>query len=160
MGFPRQEYWSGLPFPSLGDLPDPGIETGSPTLQADSLPSKPPGNWDSKQKAREKDSPIIPLDEKLILIIFLRVGIRSCPQAWFLYMLFVCFCYLFFGGHATWHVGSYFSDQELTLCPLQWKHRALTTGCQGSPRHVCFAAGSTLRGHQLLLPGRQFGAQR
>ena len=41
--FSRQEYWSGLPFPSPGDLPDPGIESGSPTLQADSLPSEPPG---------------------------------------------------------------------------------------------------------------------
>ena len=37
--FSRQEYWSGLPFPSLGDLPNPGIEPGSPALQADSLPS-------------------------------------------------------------------------------------------------------------------------
>ena len=35
MGFFRQEYWSGLPFPSSGDLPDPGIEPGSPSLQAD-----------------------------------------------------------------------------------------------------------------------------
>ena len=43
MGFSRQEYWSGLLFPSPGDLPDPGIEPGSPTLQADSLPSEPPG---------------------------------------------------------------------------------------------------------------------
>ena len=43
MGFPRQEYWSGLPFPSPGDLPDPGIEPMSPALQADSLPSEPPG---------------------------------------------------------------------------------------------------------------------
>ena len=41
--FSRQEYWSGLPFPSPGDLPDPGIEPGSPTLQADALPSEPPG---------------------------------------------------------------------------------------------------------------------
>ena len=41
MGFSRQEYWSGLPFPSIGDLPDPGIEPGSPTLQGDSLPSEP-----------------------------------------------------------------------------------------------------------------------
>ena len=40
MGFSRQEYWSGLPFPSPGDLPNPGIEPKSPTLQADSLPSK------------------------------------------------------------------------------------------------------------------------
>ena len=43
MEFPRQEYWNGLPFPSPGDLPDLGIEPGSPTLQADSLPSEPPG---------------------------------------------------------------------------------------------------------------------
>ena len=43
MGFSRQEYWSGLPFPSPGDLPDPGIETRSPTLQADTLSSEPPG---------------------------------------------------------------------------------------------------------------------
>ena len=38
----RQEYWSGFPFPSPGDLPYPGIEPGSPTLQADSLLSEPP----------------------------------------------------------------------------------------------------------------------
>ena len=43
MGFSRQEYWSGLPFPSPEDLPDPGIEPKSPTLQEDSLPSEPPG---------------------------------------------------------------------------------------------------------------------
>ena len=43
MGFSRQEYWSGLPFPSPGDLPDPGIEPGSPALQADALTSEPPG---------------------------------------------------------------------------------------------------------------------
>ena len=40
MGFSRQEYWSELPFPSLGDLPDPGIKPGSPALQADSLPTE------------------------------------------------------------------------------------------------------------------------
>ena len=44
MGFSRQEYWSGLPFPSPGDLPDPGIEQVSPTLQTDSLPTEPTGN--------------------------------------------------------------------------------------------------------------------
>ena len=42
MGFARQEFWSGLPFPSPGDLPDPGIKPGSLALQADSLPSEPP----------------------------------------------------------------------------------------------------------------------
>ena len=41
MGFPRQENWSGLPFPSPGDLLNPGIEPGSPALQAESLPSEP-----------------------------------------------------------------------------------------------------------------------
>ena len=43
VGFSRQEYWSGLPFPSPGDLPDPGIEPRPPALQADALLSKPPG---------------------------------------------------------------------------------------------------------------------
>ena len=40
MGFSRQEYWSGLPFPSPGDLPDPGIKPRSPALQADDLPTE------------------------------------------------------------------------------------------------------------------------
>ena len=43
MGFYRQEYWSGLPLSSPGDLPDPGIKPRSPTWQADALPSEPPG---------------------------------------------------------------------------------------------------------------------
>ena len=43
MGFSRQEYWSGLPFPSPGDLPNPGIKPRSPALQTDALPSEPPG---------------------------------------------------------------------------------------------------------------------
>ena len=43
MGFSRQEYWSGVPFPSPGDLPNPGIEPGSPAFQADALTSEPPG---------------------------------------------------------------------------------------------------------------------
>ena len=47
MGFSRQEYWSGLLFPSPGDLPDPGTEPRSPALQADSLPSEPLGKVES-----------------------------------------------------------------------------------------------------------------
>ena len=43
MGFSKQECWSGLPFPSPGDLPDPGIEPGPPAFQEDALPSEPPG---------------------------------------------------------------------------------------------------------------------
>ena len=52
MGFPRQEHWSGLSFPPPGDLTDPGIEPGFPTLQADSLPFEPPKNhiyWKKKK---------------------------------------------------------------------------------------------------------------
>ena len=52
MEFSRQEYWSGLPFPSPGALPDPGIEPRSPTLQTDSLPSEPPGKPTSKNLAK------------------------------------------------------------------------------------------------------------
>ena len=60
MEFSRQEYWSGLPFPSAGDLPYPGIESRSPTLQADLLPSEPPGN---------------PIHRVLILIAPYEIGI-------------------------------------------------------------------------------------
>ena len=50
MGFSREEYWSGLPFPSPGDLPDPGIEPRF-NLQADSLPTELPGNTSYRIKA-------------------------------------------------------------------------------------------------------------
>ena len=49
MGFSRQECWSGLPFPSPGDLPNPGVEPRSPALQADALPSEPPDQIRSDQ---------------------------------------------------------------------------------------------------------------
>ena len=58
MGFHKQEYWNGLPFPPLGDLPDPGIESGSPARQADSIAgpeetgSLPPqGSWPARSHA-------------------------------------------------------------------------------------------------------------
>ena len=50
MGFSRQEHWSGLPCPSPGDLPNPGIKPMSPELQADSLPSEPPGKPSGGQR--------------------------------------------------------------------------------------------------------------
>ena len=49
MGFSRQEYWSGLPFPSPGDLPNPGTEPRSPALEADALISEPPGKHPPKK---------------------------------------------------------------------------------------------------------------
>ena len=55
MKFSRQEYRSGLPFPSPGDLPDPGFEHGSSALQADSLPSEPPGKSDYQSTISKKD---------------------------------------------------------------------------------------------------------
>jgi len=70
MGFSRQEYWSGLPFPSPGDLPDPGIKSGSPALQADSLPSEPPG----KPKILNKESEIV-----LFLSSGFALGYHCCP---------------------------------------------------------------------------------
>ena len=48
MAFSRQEYWSGLPFPSPGDLPKPGTEPGFHALRADILLSEPPGKWGDK----------------------------------------------------------------------------------------------------------------
>ena len=55
MEFSRPEYWSGYPFPSPGDLPDPGIESGSPALQENSLSAELPGNpSDSKSYPKHK----------------------------------------------------------------------------------------------------------
>ena len=55
MGFSRQEYWSGLPFPPPGNLPDPRIKLGSPALQVNSLPSEPPGNpWWIFRRVKQK----------------------------------------------------------------------------------------------------------
>ena len=53
MGFSRQQYWNELPLPSPGDFPDLGIEPGSPALQADALPSEPPGKPVGSQKKQE-----------------------------------------------------------------------------------------------------------
>ena len=53
MEFSRQEYWSGLPFPRPGDLPNSGIKPKSPTLQADSLPSKPPEDKYGDQQSKD-----------------------------------------------------------------------------------------------------------
>ena len=60
MGFPRQQYWSGLPFPSLGDLPDPGIKPRSPALQADSLPAEPQGKPAMERKEHWPWSQTVP----------------------------------------------------------------------------------------------------
>ena len=60
MGFSRREYWSGLPFPSPGDLSDPGIEPESPASQADSLPSEPPGTLQRRNGHLGRDASVTP----------------------------------------------------------------------------------------------------
>ena len=52
-GIFQAEYWSGLPFPSPGDLPNPGVEPGSPTFRADTSPSEPPGKQVPGERKRE-----------------------------------------------------------------------------------------------------------
>ena len=74
MEFTRQEYWSRLPFPSPGDLPDPGIQPGgTPALQADSLPSEPPRKTSNKNAkyyfvvcATQKGSNEVMLEVRLV----------------------------------------------------------------------------------------------
>ena len=69
MGFSRQEYWSGLPFPPPGDLPDPGIEPATPASQADAFTSEPPGkSWASQSPPFTAASPAHPQPVPLISI--------------------------------------------------------------------------------------------
>ena len=58
-GFSREEYWSGLPFPSPGDLPSPGIEPRSPALEADTLTSEPPGKPNTSWQIDEETVEIV-----------------------------------------------------------------------------------------------------
>ena len=79
--FSWQGYWTGLPFPSPGDLPNPGIEPRFHALQADALPSEPPG----KPSLLGKDA-------------LKLVGEKSCLVVW---LLFICFS----GGRRSWGAG-------------------------------------------------------
>ena len=73
MGFPKQEYWSGLPFLSPVNFPDPGIEPGSPTLQADSLSSELPGKPERERHNRETEI----IDEKIYTVDRYLINICS-----------------------------------------------------------------------------------
>ena len=70
MGFSRQEYWSGVPSPSPGDLPDLGIKPWSPTLQADSLPSEPQGKLNLYNKSQQIAVMSVPLPKQNIYVYF------------------------------------------------------------------------------------------
>ena len=83
MEFSRQEYWSGLLFPSPGDLPNPGFEPGSPTLQADTLPSEP-------ERERERENQNGSLSIRALLEVY--SGGRG-EQCWGdLFSQFICYC--------------------------------------------------------------------
>ena len=93
MEFSRQEYWSGLPFPSPGDLPHLGIEPWSPTLWADTLPSEPPG----KLNPKEQHSPGI----NMLLLsrsVFARGG-KEYGWMWFVFFWLHCEA----SGRKPWH---------------------------------------------------------
>ena len=77
MGFSRQEYWSGLPFPSPGDLPDPGIEPWSPALQADALTSESPGKPQQCMKILTKNVENLPKCFPLLQVVTDLVASRS-----------------------------------------------------------------------------------
>ena len=82
MGFSRQECWSGLPFPSPGDPPEPGIEPWSPELQADALPSEPPGKPipDAKKGRYKYRSPILEMKRITSLQTLQTVNDNKCLQ--------------------------------------------------------------------------------
>ena len=75
--FSRQECWSGLPFPSQGDLPIPGIEPRSPALQADALPSEPPGKPQSQVKYSKSGWGKLKTSDLMLLSKYKRE-----PEAW------------------------------------------------------------------------------
>ena len=83
MGFSRQEYWSGSPFPSPGDLPDPGIKPKSPALQADALTSEPPGKPDIKKGWQEYTEELYKKDlmtqiTTMVITTHLEPDIQEC----------------------------------------------------------------------------------
>ena len=84
MGFSRQEYWTGLLFPSPGYLPDPGIEPRSPALQADALTSEPPGKPFSSIW-----SALFPVFYNSFFILFVELFFNSRISVWFLFRVLV-----------------------------------------------------------------------
>ena len=82
MRFPRQEYWSGLPYPPLWNLPNPETEFRSPALQADSLPSEPPGKPEVYKTCKER---------QVWLIEWKKQSIETVPGE-------VQMCSVIFGG--------------------------------------------------------------
>ena len=127
MGFSKQECWSGLPFPSAGDLPDPGIEPGSPTLQEDALPSEPPGK------------PVLVCIGTCTIFVIIsylpfmcqkKNNKKTCRESKEVQNI-VLLLWIFF----------FFLREYLFMCPGCWplnlniQHRALTLSHEGGSRH-------------------------
>ena len=83
MGFSRQEYWSGLPFPSPGGLPDPGIEPGSPEFQADALTSEPPVAWNTLPNLSQPTFLIWKKSTVMLMHRVAAVRVRRVWRAWY-----------------------------------------------------------------------------
>ena len=80
MGFPRQAHWSGLPFPSPGDLDHPGIKPRSPAFQADSLPSEPPGKPSESLECTIKNSYNLTIKRQKSLFKMGKIWIDTCQK--------------------------------------------------------------------------------
>ena len=107
IGFSRQEYWSGLPFPSPGDLPNPGIKPGSPSLQADALSSEPPGKPPNilhnriniqnelSQLKRRTEIPklfFVLIEHNLLTEKYTNLKCRQCRDQWILVFTYLLGC--------------------------------------------------------------------
>ena len=117
MEFSREEYWSGLPFPSPGDLPNPGIEPRSPALQADSLPSEPSGKLAFVEDSGNISSRIF-FSTWTIFEIFIE----------FVTILFLFYVLVFF-GHDT--CGLLAPWPRIEPVPSALEGKVLTTGTSG-----------------------------
>ena len=108
MGFSRQEYWSGVPFPPPGELPDPGIEPGSSALQADSLPSEPPGKLD-------------PTGEEMGILPVCVLTLQPLLFCSALVSVLFCFWLSQGTGHYLQDIVSYstFSDFSFIICKME-----------------------------------------
>ena len=115
MEFSRPEYWSGSPFPSPGDPPNLGIKPRSPTLQADSLSSEPPGKPQMPWSAQTLDKLIVTEDRPTVL----RCDLSLKYLHYFVAMF-----------HSLWDLST--PTRDWTSGSQQWKYRVLIIGLLGN----------------------------